>query len=116
MKLITALVENTTPQDIQNALPDASSEWSITLSNVLQHESRDVVTHVYRGVSFTTRFAERVRLDIEVYDQAAAEVIDWITSATGASLIGPTRVSITATEAVLDIRGGQSTRALPVAA
>jgi nitrogen regulatory protein PII len=111
MKQITAVLENTTMDDIQAALP-AVTEWSTTVSPVRQYMGRDVATHVYRGVRYTTRYTDRVRLDIQVDDNSVDAVIDWMTSAAEAGLIGPSRVSITSADAVLDIRAGQSTRKL----
>src|SRR5277367_2374085 len=63
MKQIIAVVENTTLDEIQAALPDMPV-WSTTVSTVHQYEGRDVATRVYRGVRYTTRFTDRVRLDI----------------------------------------------------
>jgi nitrogen regulatory protein PII len=115
MKQITAVVENTTLDEIQAALPDMPV-WSTTVSTVHQYEGRDVATHVYRGVRYTTRFANRVRLDIQVDDNGVDEVINWITLATEVGLVGPARVSIMSPDAVLDIRAGQSARKLAAAA
>lgn len=117
MKQIIALVEDTTLEDIQLALPEvSSSDWVTTVSTVHQDEGRDVVTHVYRGVRYTTRFADRVRLEIRVYDHAVAEVIDWITLATEVGNIGPTQVWVTPIEAAFEIRAGRSTHAISAAA
>jgi nitrogen regulatory protein PII/transposase len=115
MKQITAVVENTTLDEIQAALPDMPV-WSTTVSTVHQYEGRDVATHVYRGVRYTTRFTDRVRLDIQVDDSGVDEVINWITFATEVGLVGPARVSIMSPDAVLDIRAGQSARKLAAAA
>ena len=115
MKQITAVVENTTLDEIQAALPDMPS-WSTTVSRVQQYEGRDVATQVYRGVRYTTRFTGRVRLDIQVDDNRVDEVMNWITFAAEAGLVGPARVSITSPDAVVDIRAGQSVRKLAVAA
>jgi nitrogen regulatory protein PII len=115
MKQITAVVENTTLDEIQAALPDMPV-WSTTVSTVHQYEGRDVATRVYRGVRYTTRFTDRVRLDIQVDDNGVHEVINWITFATEAGLVGPARVSIMSADAVMDIRAGQSARKLAAAA
>jgi nitrogen regulatory protein PII len=115
MKQITAVVENTTLEQVQAALPDMPV-WSTTVSTVHQYEGRDVATHVYRGVRYTTRFTDQVRLDILVDGNGVDEVINWITFATDAGLVGPARVSITSADAVLDIRAGQSARKLAAVA
>jgi len=115
MKQITAVVENTTLDDIQAALPDMPV-WSTTVSMVHQYEGHDVATHVYRGVRYTRRFTDQVRLDIQVDDNGVDEVINWITLATEVGLVGPARVSITSPDAVIDIRAGQSVRRLALAA
>jgi nitrogen regulatory protein PII len=115
MKQIIAVVEGTTLDEIQAALPDMPI-WSTTVSTVRQYEGRDVATHVYRGVRYTTRFTEQVRLDIQVDDDSVDEVINWITFATEVGLVGPARVSITSADAVLDIRAGQSPHKLAAAA
>jgi nitrogen regulatory protein PII len=114
MKQITAVIENTTLDEIQAALPDMPV-WSTTVSTVHQYEGRDIATQVYRGVRYTTRFTGRLRLDIQVDDNDVDEVINWITSATEVGLVGPARVSITSADAVLEI-AGQSARKLAVAA
>ena len=69
MKQITAVVENTTLDEIQAALPDMPV-WSTTVSTVHQYEGRDVTT-LLRRLRYTTRFTNRVRLDIQVDNKAS---------------------------------------------
>ena len=115
MKQITAVVENTTLDEIQATLPDMPV-WSTTVSTVHQYEGRDVATHVYRGVRYTTRFTRPGTTGHQVDDNGVDEVINWITFATEVGLVGPARISIMSADAVLDIRAGQSARKLAAAA
>lgn len=105
MKQITAIIEHTTLDEIQEALPDGNA-WIATVSTVRSYEGRDVATRVHRGVRSTSQYTDRLRLEFVVADDAARGVTDWIALATRVGMIGPCRVSVTSVDEVLDIHDG----------
>jgi len=103
MKLITAIIEQTSVESLASALPTASVE-SLTISEAQQYRGGSVAVEVYRGVRLPKYFARLFRAELLVDDAHVEKVVDSISSASDSGVLGATKLWIIDAEQVVSIR------------
>ncbi|WP_027586819.1 MULTISPECIES: P-II family nitrogen regulator [Acidipropionibacterium] len=103
MKLITAIVQPATLENVQLALA-TKGIGGMTISEASGYARQRGHVEVYRGAEFTIDFVEKVRIEILSPDAEADEITTTICDAARTGEIGDGKVWITPVEDVIRIR------------
>ncbi len=106
MKLITAIVQPFTLDDVRHAV-EAAGVLGITVTEVQGYGRQRGHTEVYRGAEYKVDFVPKVRVDVVVDDEFAQRVVDAIISAARTGKIGDGKVWVSPVETLVRIRTGE---------
>ena len=91
MKLVTAIVKPFKVADVREAL-GALGVRGLTVSDAQGYGRQGGHTEVYRGAEYQIDFVPKVRLEVIVTDDMAANVVDTIVAAARTGKIGDGKV------------------------
>jgi nitrogen regulatory protein P-II 1 len=94
MRLITAVIKPFKLEDVKTAL-QTFGVHGMTVSEVQGYGRQRGHTEVYRGAEYRVDFVPKVRIEIVVADEDAADVVDVILSAAQTGKIGDGKVWVT---------------------
>ncbi|MGH8981334.1 MAG: P-II family nitrogen regulator [Acidimicrobiales bacterium] len=106
MKLVTAIVKPFKLDDVKEALKHVGVH-GMTLTEAQGFGRQRGHTEVYRGAEYEVDFVPKVRIEVAVDDEQAAEVVDAIVGAAGTGKIGDGKVWVTPLETVVRVRTGE---------
>ena len=106
MRLVTAVIKPFKLDDVKSAL-ETFGVHGLTVSEVNGYGRQKGHTEVYRGAEYTVDFVPKVRLDVVVGDDDAADVVDVITKAASTGQIGDGKVWTTPVEELVRVRTGE---------
>jgi len=106
MKLITAIVKPFVLEDVKGAL-EQIGVLGMTVSEVQGYGRQKGHTEVYRGAEYTVDFVPKVRLDVVVADDDAADVVDVIVKSAATGQIGDGKVWSTPVDELVRVRTGE---------
>jgi nitrogen regulatory protein P-II 1 len=106
MKLITAVVKPFRLDAVKTALESAGLH-GMTVSEVQGFGRQKGHTEIYRGAEYTVDFVPKVRIEILVDDDRAAQLVDVIVDAARTGAIGDGKVWVTSVETVVRVRTGE---------
>jgi nitrogen regulatory protein P-II 1 len=106
MKKIEAIIQPFKLDEVKNALTGIGVD-GITISEVRGHGRQKGHTEVYRGAEYTVDFVPKVRLDVVVGDDDAADVVDVIVKAASTGQIGDGKVWSTPVDELVRVRTGE---------
>jgi nitrogen regulatory protein P-II 1 len=106
MKLITAVIKPFKLDEVKAAL-QAFGVHGMTVSEASGYGRQRGHTEVYRGAEYQVDFVPKVRLDVVVADEDAADVVDVIVKAASTGQIGDGKVWATPVEALVRVRTGE---------
>ena len=106
MKLVTAIVKPFKLDDVKNAL-ELIGIAGLTVSEVQGFGRQRGHTEVYRGAEYTVDFVPKVRLDVVVADDDAADVVDVIVKSAATGQIGDGKVWTTPVDDLVRVRTGE---------
>jgi nitrogen regulatory protein P-II 2 len=106
MKLIIAIIKPFKLEEVRDALSSVGVQ-GMTVSEVNGFGRQKGQTEIYRGAEYTTSLVPKVRIDVAVADNLAAQVVEAIqtTAATGA--IGDGKIFVLDLEQAVRIRTGE---------
>ena len=90
MRLVTAIIKPFKLDDVKTAL-ETFGVHGLTVSEVNGYGRQKGHTEVYRGAEYTVDFVPKVRLDVVVADDDAADVVDVIVKSASTGQIGDAR-------------------------
>ena len=64
-------------------------------------------TEIYRGAEYTTSFVPKIRIDLAVADDLAAQVVETIQTSAGTGAIGDGKIFVLDLEQAVRIRTGE---------
>ena len=105
MRLVTAIIKPFKLDDVKSAL-EAFGVHGLTVSEVNGYGRQKGHTEVYRGAEYTVDFVPKVRLEVVVADDDAADVVDVIVKSAATGQIGDGKVWVTAVEGIIRVRTG----------
>jgi nitrogen regulatory protein P-II 1 len=106
MKLITAIVQPFTVDDIRTAV-DAAGVHGLTFGEARGYGRQKGHTEVYRGAEYKIDFIPKARIDVVVDDEHVDAVVDAIIGAARTGTIGDGKVWVTSVESLVRVRTGE---------
>lgn len=107
MKKIEAIIKPFKLEDVKEALAALGIE-GMTVTEVKGFGRQKGHTEIYRGSEYTVDFLPKMKLEIVVADERAAEAIEAIVRAAKTGKIGDGKVFVTAIEQAVRIRTGDT--------
>jgi nitrogen regulatory protein PII len=106
MKMVEAIVKPFKLDEVKNALTKAGIQ-GMTVEEVKGFGRQKGHTELYRGAEYSVDFLPKVKLQILVTDDKAAEVVEAVTAAARTGKIGDGKIFVTPVEEVIRIRTGE---------
>ena len=106
MKKIEAIIKPFKLDEVKEALSRAGIN-GMTVQEVKGFGRQKGHTELYRGAEYVVDFLPKVKIEVLIDDDRAAEVVDAITSAARTGRIGDGKIFIMAVEDVVRIRTGE---------
>ena len=106
MRLVTAIIKPFKLDDVKTAL-ETFGVHGLTVSEVNGYGRQKGHTEVYRGAEYTVDFVPKVRLDVVVADDDAADVVDVIVKSAATGEIGDGKVWTTPVDDLVRVRTGE---------
>ncbi len=106
MKLVTAIVQPFTLDDVRHAV-EAVGVLGLTVTEVQGYGRQRGHTEVYRGAEYRVEFVPKVRVEVLVDAEFAGRVVDAITTAARTGKIGDGKVWVSTVDRVIRIRTGE---------
>jgi nitrogen regulatory protein P-II 1 len=106
MKLITAIVQPFTVDDIRTAVDEAGVH-GLTFVGVQGYGRQKGHTEVYRGAEYKVDFVPKARIDVVVDDDHVDAVVEAIVGAARTGRIGDGKVWVTPVESLVRVRTGE---------
>ena len=106
MRLVTAIIKPFKLDDVKSAL-ETFGVHGLTVSEVNGYGRQKGHTEVYRGAEYTVDFVPKVRLDVVVSDDDAADVVDVIVKSAATGQIGDGKVWSTPVDDLVRVRTGE---------
>jgi len=106
MRLVTAIIKPFKLDDVKTAL-ETFGVHGLTVSEVNGYGRQKGHTEVYRGAEYTVDFVPKVRLDVVVADDDAADVVDVIVKSAATGQIGDGKVWSTPVDELVRVRTGE---------
>jgi nitrogen regulatory protein P-II 1 len=106
MRLVTAIIKPFKLDEVKSAL-ETFGVHGLTVAEVNGYGRQKGHTEVYRGAEYTVDFVPKVRLDVVVADDDAADVVDVIVKSAATGQIGDGKVWTTPVEDLVRVRTGE---------
>ena len=106
MKLITAIVQPFTLDDVRHAV-EAAGVLGMTVAEVQGYGRQRGHTEVYRGAEYAVDFVPKVRVEVVVDDEFVQRVVEAIIGVARTGKIGDGKVWISTVESLVRIRTGE---------
>ncbi len=106
MRLVTAIIKPFKLDDVKAAL-ETFGVHGLTVSEVNGYGRQKGHTEVYRGAEYQVDFVPKVRLDVVVADDDAADVVDVIVKSASTGQIGDGKVWTTPVDDLVRVRTGE---------
>ena len=106
MRLVTAIIKPFKLDDVKSAL-ETFGVHGLTVSEVNGYGRQKGHTEVYRGAEYQVDFVPKVRLDVVVSDDDAADVVDVIVKSAATGQIGDGKVWSTPVDDLVRVRTGE---------
>lgn len=103
MKLVTAVVKPFKLDEVKNAL-QTFGVAGLTVTEVSGYGRQRGHTEVYRGAEYTVEFVPKVKIEVLLADDDAAEVIDLIVKTAYTGKIGDGKVWSTTVDTITRVR------------
>ena len=106
MRLVTAVIKPFKLDDVKTAL-ESFGVHGLTIAEVSGYGRQKGHTEVYRGAEYTVDFVPKIRLDVVVADDDAADVVEVIVKAASTGQIGDGKVWTTPVDELVRVRTGE---------
>ncbi|MGY2704248.1 P-II family nitrogen regulator [Nocardioides sp. HB32] len=105
MKLVTAVIKPHKWEDVRTAL-EAAGVSGMTVSEVNGYGRQKGHKEVYRGAEYDVTLVPKLRIEIVVADEDAADIVDTIVRSAVTGQIGDGKVWVTPVASVVRVRTG----------
>ena len=106
MKKVEAIIKPFKLDEVKEALAEIGVQ-GMTVAEVKGFGRTGGKTEIYRGSTYVVDFVPKVKVDIVVRDQMAADVVEAITSTARTGKIGDGKIFVTTVDEVVRIRTGE---------
>jgi nitrogen regulatory protein P-II 2 len=109
MKLIVAIIKPFKLDDVRQALTPIGIT-GMTVTEVMGYGRQKGHTEIYRGAEYVVNFLPKIRIEVAVSSDLAAETVEAITAAARTGLIGDGKIFVMTLEHAVRIRTGETDR------
>jgi nitrogen regulatory protein P-II 1 len=106
MKLITAIVQPHTLDDVRHAV-ESAGVLGLTVTEVQGYGRQRGHTEVYRGAEYRVEFVPKVRVEVLIDDEFVERVAEAMTGAARTGKIGDGKLWVSPVEGLVRIRTGE---------
>lgn len=106
MKLITAIVQPFTLDDVRHAV-EGAGVLGMTVSEVQGYGRQRGHTEVYRGAEYAVNFVPKIRVEVLTDDEHVERLVTAITGVARTGKIGDGKVWVSPVQSVIRIRSGE---------
>ncbi len=106
MKLVTAIVKPFKLADVKAAL-QAFGVTGLTVSEASGYGRQGGHTEVYRGAEYVVDLVPKLRLEVVVEDEDAADVVDVIERSAATGRIGDGKIWVVPVDSIVRVRTGE---------
>ena len=106
MKLVTAIVQPFTIDDVRHAV-EIAGVLGMTVSEVQGYGRQRGHTEVYRGAEYMIDFVPKVKVEVVVDDESTERVVEAVIRAARTGKIGDGKVWVSPVESLVRIRTGE---------
>jgi nitrogen regulatory protein P-II 1 len=106
MKLITGIIKPFKLDDVKEALQTFGIH-GLTVSEVSGYGRQGGHTEVYRGAEYTVDLIPKLKIEVVVDDQDAADVVNLIVKSAATGKIGDGKVWVSPVDDVVRVRTGE---------
>ncbi|HTQ17193.1 P-II family nitrogen regulator [Mycobacterium sp.] len=106
MKLVTAIVQPFTIDDVRHAV-ETAGVLGMTVAEVQGYGRQRGHTEVYRGAEYMIDFVPKVKVEVVVDDESTERVVEAIIRAARTGKIGDGKVWVSPVESLVRIRTGE---------
>ncbi|HXJ23863.1 MAG TPA: P-II family nitrogen regulator [Polyangia bacterium] len=106
MKRIEAVIKPHTLDSVKERLQQIGVS-GMTITEVRGFGRTGGKTEIYRGSAYVVDFVPKVKIDVVVKDQMAADVVEAITATARTGKIGDGKIFVTTVDEVVRIRTGE---------
>ncbi len=110
MKLVTAVIKPHKWEDVREAL-ETFGVTGMTVSEVSGYGRQKGHTEVYRGAEYDIALVPKIRIEIVVDDNDAADIVDIVVRTAQTGRIGDGKVWVSGVETVVRVRTGDKDEA-----
>ncbi len=103
MKLISAIIKPFKLEEVKEALSEIGIE-GMTVTEVKGFGRQKGHTEIYRGSEYTVDFLPKVKIEVAVSSQLAANTVDTMVKAANTGKIGDGKIFVTPVEEAVRIR------------
>ncbi len=106
MKLVIAIIKPYKLEDVRDALTRIGVQ-GLTVTEVKGYGRQRGHTEIYRGAEYAVNFLPKVRVEVAVPSERAAQVVDTIAAAARTGQIGDGKIFVAPIENAVRIRTGE---------
>jgi nitrogen regulatory protein P-II 1 len=106
MKMVEAIIKPFKLDEVKDALTKAGIQ-GMTVSEVKGFGRQKGHTELYRGAEYAVDFLPKVKIQVLVSDDKAAQVVELVMQTARTGKIGDGKISVTPIEEVIRIRTGE---------
>ena len=106
MKLVTAIVQPFTIDDVRHAV-ETAGVLGMTVAEVQGYGRQRGHTEVYRGAEYMIDFVPKVKVEVVVDDELTERVVEAVIRAARTGKIGDGKVWVSPVESLVRIRTGE---------
>src|SRR5262245_5537659 len=106
MKMVEAIIKPFKLDEVKDALTKVGIQ-GMTVSEVKGFGRQKGHSELYRGAEYAVDFLPKVKIEVLVSDDKAAQVVDLVTRTARTGKIGDGKISVTPVEEVIRIRTGE---------
>jgi len=106
MKMVEAIIKPFKLDEVKDALTKVGIQ-GMTVSEVKGFGRQKGHSELYRGAEYAVDFLPKVKIEVLVSDDKAAQVVDLVMRTARTGKIGDGKISVTPVEEVIRIRTGE---------
>ncbi len=107
MKLVIAIIKPFKLDEVREALTVAGVQ-GMTVSEVKGFGRQKGQTEIYRGAEYTTNMVPKIKIEVVVADDVAAQVVETIQTAAHTGSIGDGKIFVADIASAVRIRTGET--------
>ncbi|MCU7892856.1 MAG: P-II family nitrogen regulator [Candidatus Thiodiazotropha sp. (ex Ustalcina ferruginea)] len=107
MKMVSAIIKPFKLDDVREALSEVGVA-GITVTEVKGFGRQKGHTELYRGAEYVVDFLPKIKVEIEVDEDIADQVVEAISNAAKTGKIGDGKIFVTTVEQVVRVRTGET--------